>query len=44
MPKTVICDTSAIFNLHRLRRLGLLKELYGLDIIVLAEAIFQQIL
>ena len=29
MPKTVICDTSAIFNLHRLRRLGLLKELYG---------------
>ncbi len=29
MPNTVICDTSAIFYLHRLRRLSLLKELYG---------------
>lgn len=29
MPKTVICDTSAIFYLHRLRYLSLLKKLYG---------------
>ncbi len=28
MPKTVICDTSVIFYLHRLRRLSLLRELY----------------
>ncbi len=29
MPETVICDTSAIFYLHRLLCLNLLKELYG---------------
>ncbi len=29
MPKIVICDTSAVLYLHRLRRLDLLKELYG---------------
>jgi predicted nucleic acid-binding protein len=29
MPEIVICDTSVIFYLHRLRHLNLLKELYG---------------
>lgn len=29
MPESVICDTSAIFYLHRLRCLNLLRELYG---------------
>ena len=29
MPRAVICNTSAVFYLHRLQGLALLKELYG---------------
>ncbi len=41
MHRTVICDTSVIFYLHRLRCLSLLKELYGS--IVVPETVAQEL-